>query len=123
MGRARRPGRGRSFGAAIEIFAHLGAEPLHRRALRELDLTEPRAARQAAGLTAQELRVAKLAGERLTNREIAAQLLISPRTVGHHLASVYPKLGITSRAELARIDLAGDLRLLPPATDRGSGEP
>ncbi|MCO5571888.1 hypothetical protein L7F22_025636 [Adiantum nelumboides] len=43
-------------------------------------------------------------------REIAARLLISHRTVGHHLGSVYPKLGVTSRAELARIDMAGDLR-------------
>jgi DNA-binding CsgD family transcriptional regulator len=63
-----------------------------------------------AGLTAQELRVAQLAADRLTNREIAAQLLINPRTVGHHRAGVHPKLGITSRAELARIDFAGDLR-------------
>ncbi len=37
--------------------------------------------------------------------------LISPRTIGHHLANVYPRLGITSRAELARIDFEGELRL------------
>ncbi len=37
--------------------------------------------------------------------------LISPRTVGHHLTSVYPTLGITSPAELARIDFGGELRL------------
>lgn len=70
--------------------------------------------RAAAGLTAQELRVAQLAAEGLTNREIAARLLISHRTVGHHLGSVYPKLGVTSRAELARIDMAGDLRFRTP---------
>ncbi|MER7435324.1 helix-turn-helix transcriptional regulator, partial [Pseudonocardia alni] len=67
-----------------------------------------------AGLTAQELRVAQLAAEGLTNREIAARLLISHRTVGHHLGSVYPKLGVTSRAELARLDVAGDLRFRTP---------
>ncbi|WP_156757300.1 ATP-binding protein [Actinokineospora pegani] len=102
---------------AAQVFDRLGAQPLRMRALREQALTErPAVSREpdpanAAGLTAQELRVARLAAERLTNREIAAQLLISPRTVGHHLANVYPKLGITSRAELARIDFAGGLRL------------
>jgi DNA-binding CsgD family transcriptional regulator len=105
--------------AAVEIFDRLGAEPLRVRALREQALTERPAAPRvpdpatAAGLTAQELRVARLAADGLTNREIGAQLLISPRTVGHHLANVYPKLGVTSRAELARIDFAGGLRLSP----------
>ncbi|MFF5260044.1 LuxR C-terminal-related transcriptional regulator [Actinomadura viridis] len=109
--RARRRADARlQLAGAAEIFDRLGAEPLRARALREQALTErPTAPRvpgppTAAGLTAQELRVARLAAERLTNREIAAQLLISPRTVGHHLANVYPKLGITSRADLARID-------------------
>ncbi|MFF0717236.1 AAA family ATPase [Micromonospora sp. NPDC003816] len=99
--------------AAAETFDRLDAGPLRGRALRELALTDRRGAdpSTAAGLTVQELRVAQLAADRLTNREIAAQLLISPRTVGHHLANVYPKLGITSRAELARIDFDGDLRL------------
>ncbi|MBP2367442.1 LuxR family transcriptional regulator [Pseudonocardia parietis] len=117
--RARRRADARiQLAAAAEVFDHLGAEPLRVRALREQALTErPAAARvpdpaaAAVGLTAQELRVARLAADGLTNREIAAQLLISPRTVGHHLANVYPKLGITSRAELARIDFARGLRL------------
>ncbi|TWF74995.1 regulatory LuxR family protein [Pseudonocardia hierapolitana] len=116
--RARRRADARlQLAAAAEIFERLGAEPLRVRALREQALTErptaPRVpdAATAAGLTAQELRVARLAADGLTNRAIAAQLLISPRTVGHHLANVYPKLGITSRAELARIDFAGGLRL------------
>ncbi|GAB2818068.1 hypothetical protein GCM10027073_57070 [Streptomyces chlorus] len=70
-----------------------------------------RAPGSSAGLTAQELRVAQLAADRLISREVVAQLLISPRTVGHHLANVCSKLGITSRTELARIDLSGDLPL------------
>ncbi len=116
--RARRRADARhELAAAAEVFDRPGAEPLRARALRERALTQrPAPARgggppAAAGLTAQELRVARLAADGLTNREIGAQLLISPRTVGHHLAGVYPKLGITSRAELARIDFAGDLRL------------
>jgi DNA-binding CsgD family transcriptional regulator len=114
--RARRRGDARiHFAAAADVFGRLGAERLHQRALREQSLSDAPASRNAsdspAGLTAQELRVAQLAADRLTNREIAAQLLISPRTVGHHLANIFPKLGITSRAELARIDFTGSLRL------------
>ncbi|WP_327035037.1 helix-turn-helix transcriptional regulator [Micromonospora ureilytica] len=113
----RRADAGTQLAAAAETFDRLGADPLRVRALREQALTDRGGAARvadpptAAGLTAQELRVAQLAADRLTNREIAAQLLISPRTVGHHLANVYPKLGITSRRELARIDFDGDLRL------------
>jgi DNA-binding CsgD family transcriptional regulator len=57
----------------------------------------------AASLTAQELQVARLVSEGLTNRDVAAQLFISPRTVDHHLRGVYRKLGISTRTELARL--------------------
>jgi DNA-binding CsgD family transcriptional regulator len=56
-------------------------------------------------LTAQELQVVRLAALGKTNREIACQLFLSPRTVGYHLYKAYPKLGIGARAELARMDL------------------
>ncbi|MEU6698630.1 AAA family ATPase [Pseudonocardia sp. NPDC046786] len=118
----RRSDARRQLAAAAAVFDRLDADPLRRRSLREQDLADAPPARRgpgpAAGLTAQELRVARLASDRLTNREIAAQLLISPRTVGHHLANVYPKLGISSRTELARIDLAGDLRIGADARGR-----
>ncbi|MDX3502223.1 helix-turn-helix transcriptional regulator [Streptomyces sp. ATCC51928] len=54
-------------------------------------------------LTAQEQRVAQLAAEQLTNREIGVQLRISHRTVGHHLGNVFAKLGINTRTELSHL--------------------
>jgi DNA-binding CsgD family transcriptional regulator len=108
--RARRRTEARAHLAEAAVtFRQLNAAPLLERAESEQDLTGRRSREGdclPTGLTAQELRVARMAGTGLTNREIAAQLLISPRTVGHHLANVFPKLGITSRAELNGIRLA-----------------
>ncbi len=60
-----------------------------------------------ASLTSQELHIVRLAAEGGSNRDIAAQLFLSPRTVGYHLYKAYPKLGVTSRGQLAAIVLAG----------------
>jgi DNA-binding NarL/FixJ family response regulator len=98
-------------GAALEMFSELGAAPWAERARAELRATGApvTAGADAAGpvsrLTAQELQVVRLAALGKSNREIAAQLFLSPRTVGYHLYKAYPKLGIGSRAELARLDL------------------
>ena len=85
--------------AALDAFRDLGASPWVDRAQREL-----RAAggidSSTDGLTPQEAAVARLAATGLTNKEIAAQLFLSPRTVSTHLARVFPKLGITSRGAL-----------------------
>ncbi|MFL6249806.1 MAG: LuxR C-terminal-related transcriptional regulator [Actinomycetes bacterium] len=98
---------------ALEAFGRLGTPAWADRALREL-----RAAGETAGdhdpgalerLTPQELQIARGVVEGATNREIAAQLFVSPRTVSHHLRSVFSKLGISSRGELIHIGLAGDL--------------
>jgi DNA-binding NarL/FixJ family response regulator len=51
-------------------------------------------------LTGQEWRIATLAAEGLTNKQIGQQLYLSPRTVGAHLYSLFPRLGIASRAAL-----------------------
>jgi DNA-binding NarL/FixJ family response regulator len=56
-----------------------------------------------AALTPQELQIARLAGRGLPNRDIAAHLFLSPRTVAYHLYKAYPKLGIASRAELTAL--------------------
>lgn len=96
--------------SALEEFERLGAGPWAERARAELDATGLGAARPAvsptgaaAVLTPQELQITRLAAQGLSNRDIAAQLFLSPRTVGHHLYKAYPKLGIVSRTELAGI--------------------
>jgi DNA-binding CsgD family transcriptional regulator len=59
-------------------------------------------------LTPQERQVALLATQGLSNQQIADQLFVSRHTVGYHLHKVYAKLGITSRAEMAQLDLDND---------------
>ena len=91
-----------AFGRALELFAELGAPTWEERARSELDRVGLR--RSTKELTATELRVAELAAQGLTNREVASRAFMSPKTVEANLARVYRKLGIRSRAELgARI--------------------
>ena len=57
------------------------------------------------GLTAQELQVSLFVAQGLSNREVAGHLFLSPRTIDFHLRNVFSKLGVSSRAELARLQL------------------
>jgi DNA-binding NarL/FixJ family response regulator len=92
--------------AALEAFEQLRAEPWEERARSELratgETTRKRDPGTVAQLTPQEEQIARLVGEGGSNKEIAAQLFLSPRTVEYHLRKVFAKLGITSRAELIR---------------------
>ncbi|SNT64215.1 regulatory protein, luxR family [Streptosporangium subroseum] len=94
---------------ALEVFDRLGSELWAERARAELRATGdvPAAPRRAddplSVLTPQERQVVRLAANGASNRDIAAQLFLSPRTVGYHLYKAFPKLGITSRAQLAAI--------------------
>ncbi|MBB5956325.1 DNA-binding CsgD family transcriptional regulator [Saccharothrix tamanrassetensis] len=96
---------------ALTGFERLGAHGWAARARTELAALGSRPVARshdrdpAARLTPQELQVVRLAAGGLSNRDIAAQLFLSPRTVGHHLYRAYPKLGITKRTELARFTL------------------
>ena len=88
---------------AAEIFHRLGATPWAARAdseLRATGITVSPAGTGLASLTPQQRQIALLAAAGHTNKEIAARLFLSPRTVSTHLYQVFPKLGITSRAAL-----------------------
>jgi DNA-binding CsgD family transcriptional regulator len=95
------------------ILADLGAIVWAQRATTEqarLGLTRS----SALALTPTEARVARLAGDGLSTRDVAAELGISPRTVETHLASLYGKLGVTSRAELGRVMALRETNEPPP---------
>src|SRR4051794_40030030 len=90
---------------AVEAFISMGAEAFARRAERELLATGERARKRTADtldqLTPQETQIARLAANGHTNREIAAQLFISPSTVEYHLRKAFRKLDVKSRTQLA----------------------
>jgi DNA-binding NarL/FixJ family response regulator len=93
--------------AARDMFDALGADAWAERARGELRAAGERSGRPAPRavdlLAPQELQIARLAAEGLSNREIGQQLYLSRGTVRNHLYRVFPKLGITSRAELAAV--------------------
>ncbi|MGD9483487.1 LuxR family transcriptional regulator [Streptomyces sp. TRM70308] len=70
----------------------------------------PEAPRPLAGLTPQQLRIARYVAEGATNREVAERLSVSPRTVDYHLRNVFAALGVRSRVELTRLVGRSELR-------------
>lgn len=97
--------------AALEMFDRLGARPWAERARTELraagDTSSPATSADAVpALSPQELRIVRPAAKGLTNKEIGAQLFLSPKTVSYHLYRAFPKLNVASRAQLAGLDLS-----------------
>jgi DNA-binding CsgD family transcriptional regulator len=90
--------------AARDIFDTLGCAEWGDQARRELRASGESSRRRDLSLrdelTAQELQIAQLAAEGLSNREIGQKLFVSPRTVSTHLYRIYPKLGISARSQL-----------------------
>jgi DNA-binding NarL/FixJ family response regulator len=87
---------------ALEITAETGDRPLAERIAAELEVAGAAPKRLSFDeMTASERRVAELAAAGKTNREIASELFVTPKTVENHLTRVYAKLGVSSRRALA----------------------
>jgi DNA-binding CsgD family transcriptional regulator len=104
----RRPEAREQLRAAHALFSDLGAVAFAARAFAELHAAGGRAAHTAGEteegrdeLTPHEAQIARLVADGRTNREIAAQLFISPSTVEYHLRKAFRKLGVKSRTQLA----------------------
>jgi DNA-binding CsgD family transcriptional regulator len=106
---------------ASALFEGLGAKPWLDRAQQELRASggqrTGRGVARGTALTPQEQEIAELAARGLTNRQIAATIYLSPRTVSAHLYRIFPKLGVSSRAALRDAlvgTTAGSIEAGPP---------
>jgi DNA-binding CsgD family transcriptional regulator/tetratricopeptide (TPR) repeat protein len=94
---------------ALETFQDVHAEALAARANQELRASGETARKRdpstLVNLTPMELKIAQLVSSGLSNKDVAAQCWISPRTVAFHLRNVFAKAGVTSRGELAQLEL------------------
>jgi DNA-binding NarL/FixJ family response regulator/predicted ATPase len=97
---------------ALDGFDALGATLWTERASVELRASGQMARRREPStrddLTAQELQIARFVARGSSNREVAAQLFLSPRTIDFHLRNIFRKLGISSRIQLVALDLDGE---------------
>ena len=95
--------------AALTLFEELGAEPFATRAGQELRASGETARKRnpstLTALTPMELQVVQLVTQGLSNKDVATQLWISPRTVAFHLRGSFSKLGVSSRGELTQLHL------------------
>jgi DNA-binding CsgD family transcriptional regulator len=105
--RRRKEARG-ALADALEVFDRIGADGFAARARAELAATGAQVRSRSARvdlLTPQEAQIARLAAAGEKNRDIAAQLYITTSTVEYHLRKVFVKLGVSSRTQLAHVDL------------------
>jgi DNA-binding CsgD family transcriptional regulator len=97
---------------ALELFEQVGATLWAERARVELrgsgETARKRDPSTIDQLTPQELQIARIVAEGASNKEAAAQLFLSPRTIEFHLRHVFAKLGVTSRAQLAGLPLGAE---------------
>jgi DNA-binding CsgD family transcriptional regulator len=93
------------FGAARDVFTTLGAQP----DLDRLDRLADADRRPTSGLTARELEILRLVATGMTNRAIAADLVISDKTVARHLANIFTKLEVSTRSAATAYAYAHDL--------------
>jgi DNA-binding CsgD family transcriptional regulator len=104
---------------ALHTLDSLGAVPWAEQAATALRATGEQVRRRhdlgTSQLTPQELQVALVVAGGATNKEAAAQLFLSPKTIEKHLGSVYAKLGLRSRSELARVFVERDLEAVAGA--------
>lgn len=95
--------------AALEVFEGLRAAAWTERATQELRASGETVRKREDGaeaiLTPQERQVAQLVRKGMSNKDVAAHLFVSPRTVDFHLRNVFTKTGVTSRGELIGLDL------------------
>jgi DNA-binding CsgD family transcriptional regulator len=95
--------------AALDGFENLGATLWAERAEVELRASGQTARKRDPStrdeLSPQEMQIARFVAQGLSNREVAAQLFLSPRTIDFHLRNVFRKLGLTSRTQLAHLEL------------------
>jgi len=105
--------------AALETFDPLLATPWAQRARAELRAAGETASQPTTSgqhqLTPQETQITRMVSDGATNREIAAQLFLSPRTVDYHLHKIFTKLGIRSRVELAHLGHDDSAEVTGPA--------
>ena len=112
-GRGRRAESREQLRAAVATFEQLGAAGWADRARAALRASGEAAERgdpsSLSRLAPQELQIARLVAQGLSNREVAARLFLSPRTVDAQLRNIFALLGIASRVELAQFELAPDI--------------